>query len=159
MIKSDIIIQDAISNKVVPILKNIFTSLEYVYFTHVINGLVHYNYNQFNSPMIQYGKKDENKGLHIFEPFHTLNSLSYATYTVTSIIFDQTGRIHFWGGYNNNIDLFSDQLERCSITELPIMNTSKTDFFHFVEQTGIPYDRLEDEYKVYDSYNPLEPLI
>tara|TARA_B100000609_G_C17083290_1_gene365259 strand:- start:144 stop:560 length:417 start_codon:yes stop_codon:yes gene_type:complete len=118
---------------------DIFSERQFEYLAHVINGLI--KKGELDDISIEYGEKGNNKVLHIYEPFCTLNYLGYMCPSVVSISFstDNDVQVEFYTGGDNGIDIFSNELSLDSTSKLPKNSTEEIDFWHFVDSIGTCY--------------------
>ena len=117
-----------------PAWKKLFSKREYDYLTHVINGLL--QHGEFSELSIQYGEKNGLRALHIFEPFSVLNCMGYASPSVVSIAFNDSGKIQFLTGGDNGLGIFSEEVTLEQSRKFPRNNTAEIDFWHFVDAIG-----------------------
>lgn len=136
---AEIIKQKTIDEHVYPVWKQIFSKREYEYLTHIINGLIVYG-GQVDNIWIQFGKIEQKRVLHIFEPFTTLNYLGYGSPSVVSIAFNDKGEIEFFTGQDNGIGIFSSEMNLESVLKMPKNSSLEIDFWHFVDAIGSSYE-------------------
>lgn len=136
---SELIGQQYIDKKDTPIWKDIFLEREYNYLENVINGLIHFGGKQLNEILIQYGKDENRRIFHIFEPFVTLNYLGFLSPSVVSIVFNKADEIEYLTGNDNGLSIFSKEVTFECIKNFPKNSTLEIDFWHFVDAIGSGY--------------------
>jgi len=115
-----------------------FSDRQSDYVLHVLNGLFLYGAENVDEIYFYTGRKNNISAAHIYEPFATLNSLGYGSPSVVSLCFyeSQPNDVVFWGGNDNGLPIFDEEITSLRTKTLPRNNTATVDFWHFVDAVG-----------------------
>ncbi|MDH0032925.1 MULTISPECIES: hypothetical protein [unclassified Acinetobacter] len=128
--------QALISSEMAPTWAKEFSSNEFLYLKHVINGLIN-NSGGFEDFLIEVD--GNSKTLHIYEPFTSLNFLGYLSPSVVSIKFISEKTVKFLTGDDNGIGIHSSRLQESEEIKLPNNLTDNICLWHFIDSIGNAY--------------------